>query len=101
MTTIAQPVLHDPRLGASRKSTSGLDLVKIRADFPILAERINGKPLIYLDNGATSQKPQRCARCHRELLHPHATPTFIAVFTRSACAPLRRTMRRGKRCGSS
>jgi len=58
MTTIAQPVLHDPRLGASRKSTSGLDLVKIRADFPILAERINGKPLIYLDNGATSQKPQ-------------------------------------------
>jgi len=58
MTTIAQPVLHDPRLGASRKSTSGLDLVKIRSDFPILAERINGKPLIYLDNGATSQKPQ-------------------------------------------
>ena len=27
-------------------------------DFPILAERINGKPLVYLDNGATSQKPQ-------------------------------------------
>ena len=31
---------------------------KIRADFPILHEKVNGKPLIYLDNAATSQKPQ-------------------------------------------
>jgi cysteine desulfurase/selenocysteine lyase len=31
---------------------------KIRADFPILKEKIYGKPLIYLDNGATTQKPQ-------------------------------------------
>ncbi len=30
----------------------------IRADFPILATRMNGQPLIYLDNGATTQKPQ-------------------------------------------
>ena len=31
---------------------------KIRADFPILQQQVNGKPLVYLDNGATSQKPQ-------------------------------------------
>jgi len=31
---------------------------KIRADFPILAEKIRNKPLVYLDNAATSQKPQ-------------------------------------------
>jgi cysteine desulfurase/selenocysteine lyase len=31
---------------------------KIREDFPILKEKINGKPLVYLDNGATTQKPQ-------------------------------------------
>ncbi|MBE0423928.1 MAG: cysteine desulfurase [Lutibacter sp.] len=35
-----------------------LDIEKIRADFPILNQQINGKPLVYLDNAATSQKPQ-------------------------------------------
>ena len=34
------------------------DLSKIRSDFPILASRVNGNPLVYLDNAATSQKPQ-------------------------------------------
>ncbi|HMI08327.1 MAG TPA: aminotransferase class V-fold PLP-dependent enzyme, partial [Flavobacterium sp.] len=35
-----------------------LDITKIRADFPILNQKVNGKPLVYFDNGATSQKPQ-------------------------------------------
>ena len=35
-----------------------LDINKVRADFPILSRTINGKPLVYFDNGATSQKPQ-------------------------------------------
>jgi cysteine desulfurase / selenocysteine lyase len=35
-----------------------LDVSKIRADFPILKQKVHGKPLVYLDNGATSQKPQ-------------------------------------------
>jgi cysteine desulfurase / selenocysteine lyase len=35
-----------------------VDIQKIRADFPILSEKIYGKPLIYFDNGATSQKPK-------------------------------------------
>jgi len=34
------------------------DFSKIRADFPILQRSVNGKPLVYLDNAATSQKPQ-------------------------------------------
>lgn len=34
------------------------DIQKIRADFPILNQQVNGKPLVYFDNGATSQKPQ-------------------------------------------
>ncbi len=37
---------------------SGFDAERVRADFPILQQVINGKPLVYLDNGATSQKPQ-------------------------------------------
>ncbi len=34
------------------------DIVKVRADFPILTREVNGKPLVYLDNGASAQKPQ-------------------------------------------
>ncbi len=34
------------------------DIAKIRADFPILSREIHGKPLTYLDNGASAQKPQ-------------------------------------------
>ena len=38
--------------------SSGFDAEKVRADFPVLQQQVNGKPLVYLDNGATSQKPQ-------------------------------------------
>ena len=37
---------------------TGFDAEKVRADFPILQQQVNGKPLVYLDNGATAQKPQ-------------------------------------------
>lgn len=42
------------------KSTdqAGFDVEKVRADFPILNQQINGHPLVYLDNAATTQKPQ-------------------------------------------
>jgi cysteine desulfurase/selenocysteine lyase len=36
-----------------------LDIAKVRADFPILKRQVNGKPLVYFDNAATSQKPQQ------------------------------------------
>lgn len=35
-----------------------IDIQKIRVDFPILNQTVNGKPLVYFDNAATSQKPQ-------------------------------------------
>ena len=35
------------------------DIQKIREDFPILDREVYGKPLIYLDNGATTQKPRQ------------------------------------------
>ena len=37
---------------------AGLDVARVRADFPILARTVHGKPLVYLDNAATTQKPQ-------------------------------------------
>lgn len=35
-----------------------IDIQQIRAEFPILSQTVHGKPLVYFDNGATSQKPQ-------------------------------------------
>src|SRR5207249_911357 len=42
----------DPRQGAA------FDVEAVRRDFPILRERVHDKPLVYLDNAATTQKPQ-------------------------------------------
>ncbi len=39
-------------------STAGYDVDQVRKDFPILSREVYGKPLVYLDNGASAQKPQ-------------------------------------------
>lgn len=44
-----------------------LDINKIRKDFPILSSKVYGKPLIYLDNGATTQKPVQVIKKIEEL----------------------------------
>ena len=41
-----------------RAAASPLDVVRIRADFPVLSRTVHGKPVAYLDNAATSQKPR-------------------------------------------
>ena len=38
---------------------SPFDLEQIRRDFPILSQQVNGRPLVYLDNAATTQKPRQ------------------------------------------
>lgn len=42
---------------------SKIDVEKIRKDFPILSRKIHGKPLIYFDNAASSQKPKQVINC--------------------------------------
>lgn len=42
----------------SQELSGGFDVQKLRSDFPILETKVHGKPLVYLDNAATSQKPQ-------------------------------------------
>ncbi|MGE0486634.1 MAG: SufS family cysteine desulfurase [Gammaproteobacteria bacterium] len=39
-------------------ASAGFDVARIRADFPILAREVHGKPLVYVDNAATTQKPR-------------------------------------------
>ncbi|MFZ0747293.1 MAG: aminotransferase class V-fold PLP-dependent enzyme, partial [Terracidiphilus sp.] len=52
-------VHHAPVLPANEAphTRGDLDIHNVRGDFPILERRINGRRLIYLDNAATSQKP--------------------------------------------
>ncbi len=51
----ASVVMNAP---GGRTTSTSYDVGRIRKDFPILAAPVNGKPLIYLDNAATSQKPR-------------------------------------------
>jgi len=48
--------IKNGKMGIQTKE--GFDVEKIRSDFPILNQMVNGKPLVYFDNAATSQKPQ-------------------------------------------
>lgn len=73
------------------------DVSKVREDFPILKQRIHGKPLVYLDNAASTQKPQAViealvryyetsnANVHRgvHLLSERATAQFEAARTKT------------------
>src|ERR671922_2271634 len=45
-------------LADSRGATGRFDVARVREDFPILKQKVHGRPLVYFDNGATSQKPQ-------------------------------------------
>lgn len=45
-------------IAAKSISGKGFDVERVRADFPILEQKVHGKPLVYLDNAATAQKPR-------------------------------------------
>ena len=51
-------VTPEPAPTMSALETSPYDVARIRADFPILHRSVHGKPLVYLDNAATTQKPR-------------------------------------------
>ena len=51
-------VARVPSKPAGKVAAAPFDVEKVRADFPILTERVHGQPLVYLDNAATSQKPE-------------------------------------------
>src|SRR5579863_4647947 len=75
--------------------TPGFDVERIRQDFPVLKQKIHGKPLVYLDNAATSQKPQSvidaivkfytvdCANIHRGVHELSQRSTAAYEETRS------------------
>src|SRR3990167_11348245 len=60
-----------------------MDILKIRKDFPILARRINGKPLVYLDNAATSQKPKQVIEAIADYYRKHNANVHRGIHTLS------------------
>ncbi len=76
-------------------TAAALDVERVRADFPALSQKVHGKPLVYLDNAATTQKPRAvieavvkfyehdCANVHRGVhaLSQRATVAFESART--------------------
>jgi cysteine desulfurase/selenocysteine lyase len=58
VTTAAKRLSGESRPAEVRDAGVEFDVDKVRSDFPILRQRVHGRPLVYLDNAATSQKPQ-------------------------------------------
>jgi len=57
-----------------------LDVAKIRADFPILSRTVHGKPLVYLDNAATSQKPKAVIDAMSHVFEEHNANIHRGVY---------------------
>jgi cysteine desulfurase/selenocysteine lyase len=87
MMATTREVIHPP---VREAAPPAFDVRRIREDFPILKQKVYGKPLVYLDNAATSQKPQRvidailhfytqdCSNVHRgvHLISERATRAY-------------------------
>jgi cysteine desulfurase/selenocysteine lyase len=81
---------------ATAATVRGLDVARVRADFPALHQDAHGRPLVYLDNAATTQKPRQvidavtrfyehdCANVHRgvHLLSQRATVAYESARTK-------------------
>jgi len=80
-------------------SNGGYDVARIRADFPALALKVYGKPLVYLDNAASAQKPKAVLdRMHRayteQYANVHRGLHFLANEATEAYEGARETVRR-------
>src|SRR5690554_5872467 len=63
-----------------------LDIEKIRKDFPILSRKVNGYPLVYLDNAATSQTPNQVIDCIADYYRSYNANIHRGVHTLSQIA---------------
>ncbi len=80
-------------------STNGgpmFDVQQVRSDFPILQRKVNGKPLVYLDNAATSQKPQSVIDTVRDYYEQTNANIHRGVHTLSVQATQAYEQARGK-----
>src|SRR5437763_7120536 len=67
-------------MAVTTRAESRLDVARIRADFPILAQTVCGKPLVYLDNAATSQKPRQVIDAMSRVFEEHNAHIHRGVY---------------------
>src|SRR3989344_300939 len=60
-----------------------MNIAKIRRDFPILSRKVNGHPLVYLDNAATSQKPRQVIEAITNYYRSHNANVHRGIHTLS------------------
>jgi len=80
-------VIVDPRAaeGVGAVATAApLDPERVRADFPLLAREVNGRPLVYLDSAATSQKPEAVLRAMDTFYRRHNATVHRGAHTLAA-----------------
>ena len=88
-------------MNAPAAIATAYDVEAIRRDFPILSREVYGKPLVYLDNGASAQKPQAVIDAVDARLHARNTPTSIAGCISCRTPRPRTTRRRARPCAAS
>ncbi len=83
-TAAGHRTMTGDRTAAGRTGAPGgpaLDVARIRADFPILEREVNGRPLVYLDSGNTSQKPRPVIEAVAEHYRRHNANVARSVHT--------------------
>ena len=74
--------------------TVALDVAAIRRDFPVLDQTVDGKPLVYLDSAASSQKPRQVIDAISRYYLRMTTPTSTGAYTNWPAGPRKRTKAR-------
>ncbi len=62
------------------RARRGLDVARVRADFPILSRRVGNKSLVYLDSAATAQKPRQVIDAEREFFEQHNANAHRGIY---------------------
>jgi len=79
----------------------GLDVEKIRKDFPILARTVGDRPMIYLDSAATSQKPQQVIDAESDFYAHHNANAHRGLYMLGRRPPSSSRARAGSSRASS
>ncbi len=67
-------------MAVTEEAKGALDVARVRADFPILSRTVEGKPLVYLDSAATSQKPRSVIDTEREYYERHNANAHRGIY---------------------
>lgn len=67
-------------MSVTQERSAGLDVARLRTDFPILGRTINGKPLVYLDSTNTAQRPRQVIDAERDFYEHHNANAHRAIY---------------------